>query len=193
SGTISCHGGSTSVVVTANGGTAPYNGIGTYSVGAGNYSYTVTDANNCSAIVSGTITQPSLLTASSNQGTIACHGGSTTVVVTANGGTAPYNGIGTYSVGAGNYSYTVTDVNNCSAIVSGTITQPNLLTASSTAGTIACNGGSTTVVVTANGGTAPYNGIGTYTVAAGNYSYTVTDANNCSAIVLGTITQPNLL
>src|SRR5690606_22255545 len=143
--------------------------------------------------VSGTISQPSQLTASSTQGSILCSGGTTTVSISANGGTAPYSGIGTYTVSAGNYSYAVTDANNCSAIVSGTMTQPSLLTASSTQGSILCNGGTTTVSISGNGGTTPYNGIGIYTVSAGNYSYSVTDANNCSAIVSGTITQPSLL
>jgi hypothetical protein len=192
-GTINCNGGTTTVVVTANGGTAPYSGLGTFSVNAGPYSYTVTDANGCSSIVTGTITQPSALIANANAGTINCNGGTTTVVVTAAGGTAPYSGIGTFSVNAGPYSYTVTDANGCSSIVTGTITQPSALIATATNGTINCNGGTTTVVVTAAGGTAPYSGIGTFSVNAGPYSYTVTDANGCSSIVTGTITQPSAL
>ena len=37
-------------------------------------------------------------------------------------------------------------------------------------GTIDCFGGTTTIVISATGGTAPYSGDGTYTVSAGPYS-----------------------
>ncbi|MFM2228072.1 MAG: hypothetical protein RL664_1415, partial [Bacteroidota bacterium] len=110
---------------------------------------------------------------------ILCFGNSTTVSVTANGGTGPYIGTGTFAVTAGNYSYNVTDVNGCTATTSITVTQPTVVSASATATAIACNGGSATVSITANGGTGPYIGTGSFTVNAGNYSYNVTDVNGC--------------
>src|SRR6185369_16222797 len=115
----------------------------------------------------------SALTASSSQGTaIACHGGSTTVTVSALGGTAPYSGTGSFSVTAGTYNYTVTDNNGCTAVTSITVNEPSAITASSSQGAaIACHGGSTTVTVSALGGTAPYSGTGSFTVTAGTYSY----------------------
>lgn len=64
------------------------------------------------------------------------------------------------------------------------------VTAASSAGTIACYGGKTTVTVTGNGGTAPYTGTGTFTVGAGKHNYTVTDANGCMATTTVTITEP---
>ena len=192
-GTISCNGGTTTVVVTATGGTAPYTGAGSYTVSSGNYSYTVTDANGCTATTTGSVSEPSVLTASSTSGTISCNGGTTTVVVTATGGTAPYTGAGSYTVSSGNYSYTVTDANGCTATTAGSVSEPSVLTASSTTGTISCNGGTTTVVVSATGGTAPYTGEGTFTVSSGNYSYTVTDANGCSATTTGTVSEPVVL
>src|SRR6185436_12694507 len=181
-GTIAC-GGTTTVNVTANGGTAPYSGTGLHTVSAGPYSFTVTDANGCSAVINGTITQPSQLTSSASNGNILCNGGTTTVNVTATGGTAPYSGTGIHNVSAGPYSFTVTDANGCTAVVSGTITQPSQLTASASYGTILCNGGTTTVNITANGGTSPYSGVGVQTVSAGPYSFTVTDANGCTVVV----------
>src|SRR5213079_1624824 len=89
-------------------------------------------------------------------------------------------------------SFTVTDANGCTSIASGTITQPAAaLAASSTAPAIACFGGSSTVTVSATGGTAPYSGTGAFAnQAAGPYSFTVTDANGCTSIASGTITQP---
>ena len=58
-----------------------------------------------------------------------------------------------------------------------------------------CAGGNGTVVVTASGGTGPYTGTGTFTVAAGApYSFTVTDANGCTSnTITGTMNNPQLL
>ncbi len=94
------------------------------------------------------------------------------------------------NVPAGTYSYTVTDANGCTATTSITVSEPSLLTSNSTSGAILCFGGTTTVNVTANGGTAPYTGTGAFTVTAGTYSYTVTDANGCTATTSITINQP---
>ena len=159
-GTISCNGGTTTVTVSATGGTAPYSGAGNFTVGAGTYNYTVTDNKGCTASTSVTVTQPSLLSATSSAGTISCNGGTTTVIVAATGGTAPYSGTGSFTVGAGTYNYTVTDANGCISATSVTVTQPAALSASSSAGTISCNGGNTTVTVSATGGTSPYSGTG---------------------------------
>jgi hypothetical protein len=47
------------------------------------------------------------------------------------------------------------------------------------------------VVITPTGGTAPYNITPAQTnLAAGNYTFTVTDANGCSTTVDVTITEP---
>ena len=190
SGSIACNGGSTTVTVSATGGTAPYSGTGSFTVGAGTYSYTVTDANGCVDVVNITVTEPTALSASSTSGSIACFGGTTRVTVAASGGTAPYSGVGDYTVGAGSYTYTVTDANGCQATTTITVTEPTQLTASSTSGVILCNGGTTTVTVAAAGGTAPYSGTGNYTVGAGIHTYTVTDANGCEATTSITVTEP---
>ena len=50
---------------------------------AGTYSYTVTDANSCTATTTGTITEPSAVMASSSNTAILCHGGNSTVTVSA--------------------------------------------------------------------------------------------------------------
>jgi len=181
------------VTVSATGGTPPYQGTGTVSRSAGTYSYTVTDANSCTATTTGNITQPSALTPSSSNTPILCNGGSSTVTVSATGGTPPYTGTGTASRSAGTYSYTVTDHNGCMATTTGNITQPSALSASSSKTAILCNGGSSTVTVSATGGTAPYTGTGTFSRSAGTYSFTVTDANSCTATTTGTITQPQPL
>jgi hypothetical protein len=131
--------------------------------------------------------------ASSTAGTIKCNGGTTTVTVTAEGGVAPYTGTGTFTVSAGDYIFVVADANGCTDTTRGTIGEPAVLTAASTVGTISCNGGTTTVTVSAAGGTAPYTGAGTFTKGAGTYTFTVTDKNGCTATTMATISQPPAL
>ena len=155
----------------------------------------ITDANGCIATTSVTITEPSALVASSSQGAaISCNGGTTTVTVSATGGTAPYTGTGSFSEVAGTYTYTVTDANGCTATTSVTITEPSALVASSSQGAaILCNGGTTTVTVSATGGTAPYTGTGVVTAGAGTHTYTVTDGLGCSSVTSITVSQPSQL
>jgi len=81
----------------------------------------------------------------------------------------------------------------CYAEASVNITQPALLVASSISGSILCNGGSTNVTVSSNGGNAPYTGIGVFNVSAGSYNYTVTDANGCSANTSINVSEPTAL
>ena len=78
-----------------------------------------------------------------------------------------------------------------------TVVEPAAITVSNVSqSTIPCNGGTATVTITAAGGTAPLsytfdgvtNATGIFTDAAGtNLSYSVTDANNCTAAT-GTFT-----
>lgn len=203
-GAILCNGGNTTLTATTTGGTPSYayllnNGPiqpgNTFSgLNAGTYTVMVSDANICSATSVLSISQPTVLTANSVASPILCFGASSTVNVTANGGTSPYTGTGTYFITAGPYAYTVIDANGCSAQTSGTVTQPTALIASATPGVILCNGGQTSITISASGGTSPYTGTGIINnVNAGPYSYTVTDANGCPANAVGSITQPSAL
>lgn len=136
------------------------------------YTFIVKDATGLSADTSVMVTQPSApLVVSASAGTISFFGGTTTVNVTATGGTAPYKGTGIFTVTAGSHTYTVTDANGCYASAVVNITQPDAtLTASAVVTSINCFGESATATVSAVGGTAPYTGTGTYLVAAGNGS-----------------------
>src|SRR3989440_1717435 len=96
------------------------------------------------ATTSGDITQPNAVMASSSSTPILCHGGNSTVTVSATGGTGTLSGTGTFSVPAGPYSYTVTDANGCMATTTGDITQPNAVMASSSNTAILCHGGNYT-------------------------------------------------
>ena len=190
---IACNGGSSSVTVSASGGTPPYTGTGTFSRTAGTYSFTVTDANNCTATTSVTITEPAALAVTAGATAIACNGGSSSVTVSATGGTPPYSGTGTFTKTAGTHTFTVTDANNCTETATVTITEPSAITVTASASAIACNGGSSTVTVSASGGTPPYSGTGTFTKTAGTHTFTVTDANNCTETATVTITEPSAL
>jgi len=67
------------------------------------------------------------------------------------------------------------------------------LDALASAGSINCNGGTTTVVVTATGGNSPYTGTGSFSVAAGNYKYFVTDVNGLKDSVTITVSEPTAI
>ncbi len=205
-GTITVNGGTTSVSLTASGGTAPYSYTGTTAnVTAGTYTYTVTDAKGCTDTKTVTITEPAPAPLTVSLGStvnVSCFGSSNgSAVATASGGKAPY----TYSwssspvqttaslsnVPAGVYTVTVRDANNITATASVTISQPAILDLNVTPGTITVNGGTTNVTLSATGGTAPYTYSGpTTNVAAGTYTYTVTDAKGCTISKSITITQP---
>ena len=199
-----CHGGTINLYASGTGNnqlyswTGPNNFTSTLqnpvitnftSAAAGTYTVTVTNGNNiCSASASTVVYPAFAIIATATADPILCHGGTTTISVSATGGTAPYNGTGTFTVGAGTYNYTITDANGCTATTSITLQEPAPLTATATAAVITCNGATTDVTVTATGGTAPYTGTGTFTVGSGTYTYTITDANGCTATTTITVT-----
>jgi hypothetical protein len=215
---IGCGGGTGAINLNPNGGTAPFtynwaSGVTTEDrsgLAAGTYAVTVTDANGCTATTSATITQtlgPVLSTSATN---VLCFGGTGTINLTVTGA-APYtyawsDGAATEDrtgLATGTYAVTVTDVNGCTASTSATITTPSvMLTLSATTTNVTCNGSTTGAIdLTTTGGTAPYTynwGSGNTTqdqtgLAVGTYTVTVTDANNCTATLSKTITQPNAL
>src|SRR6185503_732787 len=93
------------------------------------------------------------------------------------------------NLAAGSYTFTVTDASGCSISVPVTVTEPAPITATTAITNVACSGGNTgSVVITPSGGTAPYTITPAQTgLAAGNYTFTVTDANGCTTTVPVTI------
>ncbi len=214
---VLCNGNATgSIDLSVSGGTPAY----TYSwtggatsqdrsnLAAGTYTVTVTDANNCTKTLSATITQPTAIVLSTTQVNVLCNGNATgSIDLTANGGTPAYSynwtgGITTQdrsNLASGTYTVTVTDANNCTQTTSVTITQPTAIVLSTTQVNLLCNGASSgSIDLTVNGGTPAYtyNWTGGATtqdrsnLAAGTYTVTVTDANNCSQTISATITEP---
>jgi gliding motility-associated-like protein len=212
------------ISIQASGGTPPYSYsrdgvsfVGTpllSNVPAGTYTITVRDARLCTFVIPGTVTinQPAPLTASSAVQNITCNGfNNGQVTITPSGGTPPYRfngpqGIQTSNVFPNlvpnnNYSFTVTDFNNCNVTISNVpVTQPAALTFSRTRSNPvgACNAsnGSITVTIPA-GGVAPYaysidgTNFGTGTtfsnLGTGRYVVYMRDANNCIATAVDSL------
>ncbi|MCB0403002.1 MAG: gliding motility-associated C-terminal domain-containing protein [Flavobacteriales bacterium] len=180
------------------------------------YSITVTDSNGCTASASVTIIENSGLNAVINNSTnVSCNGlsdGDANVI--GGGGGAPYtyswNTVPTQTtqtatgLAAGTYIATVTDTNGCTASDTVIITEPALLAITlDSLSNVKCNGGNDGFInIIVSGGTLGYSYAWTPSVStgataagltAGNYSVTVTDANNCTATDNYVITEPNQL
>ncbi|MEI6678011.1 MAG: cadherin-like domain-containing protein, partial [Mariniphaga sp.] len=222
---VLCNGvASGAINITASGGTGSFTynwggGITTEdrtSLAAGTYSVTVTDANNCTASSSFTVTSSPALSLTSTNNAISCKNGSDgSINLSVSGGASPYTYAWTGSnsftastedisnLPAGTYAVTVTDANLCTATLTNlTLTQPSaLLSVIATPTAVACLGGATgSVSAAVSGGTEPYSyawstGAATATVSnliAGTYNLTVTDQNGCkTANAQAIITEPS--
>ncbi len=219
---VSCNGAANgSASILASGGTPSFSYLWSPSGGTsatatnltiGSYTCMVTDAAGCTSSQTYTINQPTALTASTSQTNIACNGNATGAAsVSASGGTSSYTyawsptggtGATATSLTAGSYTCMITDANGCTSQNNFTISQPSVLSVSSSITNVACNGDATgAVTITPSGGTATYtylwsnggNASFKNSLVAGTYTCTVTDANSCTSVQSITITQPAAL
>lgn len=215
SANITCNGLNNGVLtVGMTGGSAPFtyswtpggqsNGTAS-NLAPGTYTCEVTDFYGCKAYASGTITQPSVLSAIMNSNNVKCFGTSTgTVIAAGTGGTGPYTYLwptlastlsAVSNVPVGNYNVNITDANNCTITSSIAVTEPTQVTLSASVTAATCNQANGSATVSASGGTPLY----TYTwttgatgstvsgLGAGTYTISVRDDNNCLQTVAATI------
>lgn len=221
----SCFGFSDGNITTSvNGGLSPYSYLwsasgstepGLDGVNAGMYYLTITDNNSCIKVDSVLVTQPEELTVQiTNQINAGCFGysdGSATAEVA--GGTPEYIFLWdnleasttalVENLEAGEYSVIVTDLHNCTATASLTISQPDTLSLIFTdIENVVCYSQSNgSVSVEASGGTPSYtavwnnpgstSGFSISDLTAGYYTVTVTDSHDCQIIDSTEITQPD--
>jgi len=207
---VSCYGENDGAIsIDISGGTSPYTYFWTTSDGsipagqetnkditgltAGTYTINVTDDADCPGTNSFTVSEPDPLIASESHTDILCNEGSSTVTISATGGTPPYSGTGDFTRTAGTYTFTVTDDNGCTDDVTLTITEPPALSFSTpTITDVTCEGDSDgEIIISASGGTgnitysiSPLTGTqnpaGTFTgLTAQTYTITATDENGC--------------
>ena len=199
-----------SVDVEVIGGVAPFtfdwsNGATTQdlmSLGGGNYSVTITDANDATLQLSGTVFEPSQLSLIGTTSPLSCGAVNGSIALSVDGGIAPY----TYSwsngsnerdlsgLSPGTYSVIVTDANGCS--ISDEFVMLATSDISATISTNSCDDGS--LVVDIVGGVPPY----TYSWSTGEttkdikvsvtgtYDVGIVDANGCATSA--SITVDNL-
>ena len=159
-----------------------------------------------------TITEgPAISFTANNPG---CGGNNGSITATPSGGTSPFTYLWSTSpaqstttatgLTAGNYSVTVSDVNNCSNNSNYSLVTTPSLTLSTSNTPVACNGGSNgTATVSASSGTTPYSYLwntspsqttSTATgLQAGSYSVTVTDNSGCSNTALVNVNSQSAL
>ena len=185
------------------------------NVPAGLYQVIVTDANACTDTLEIEIIEPDPIQINLvDQVNLPCFGDETgSLEVEATGGTAPLQyswstvpptpGTTLNNLGEGSYTVTVTDDNGCQATETYTITAPDQIEIQVDAiQNVLCNGENTgSVTVSATGGVPEYSfewndpntqsGATADNLAAGTYTVTVTDQNNCTGQLEITITEPS--
>lgn len=213
-----------SIIVTPSGGTAPYtylwqDGVTTKdrtNITFGDYSVTITDANNCSKVINATVGMTTdMVVTEVSKTNVICYGDNTgALTINVTGGTAPYTyqwptnvvtGAGTNSISgltAGNYNVVVTDANGCITNATFSITQNAAISGYVSSGSFNCfltTNNLVTIEVYGGSGIytyswAPYGGTGkTATgLATGDYEVTVTDSNGCQGVVNVSVMNANL-
>jgi SprB repeat len=192
-----CFGQTGSVDLTVVGGTSSYSyswtGAGGFTgsiedvdgVSAGPYSVTVTDANNCTTVATGTLGGPSaaVTVVTTSKTNTSCEGSNNgTIDITATGGSPSYTYLWSDSntsedrsgLSPGDYIVTVTDANGCQTSMTETITEPTGLEISFTKTDPTCPPGANPIVnsdgsidITVVGGTGTYTYAWTTVTGAG--------------------------
>ena len=182
------------------------------NLGAGSYTVTARDINNCTGsvvvtltvvnpctgitiTVAGTFTNPTSGSANDGSITASASGGAIPYMFSLNGGTFQTSNVFN-NLGAGSFTVTARDANNCTGSVVFTLTAPNpcagvtITISSSTSPQVPCVSPNGSITINATGGTGPY----TYSLNSGAFqasnifsnltaaSYTLAarDVNSCN-------------
>ena len=179
---------------------------------AGVYTVTVSTASGCDTVITFNISEPTALQVQTVSINATCYGGTGMAYIdtTLLGGTAPYSFLwstiplqtsaSVTGLSAGTYSVTVTDFNGCSQSQAVTVGEPSPLAINISSMTPAtCSQANGSITVNVAGGTPAYNFLwstlppqSTQTassLAAGNYTVTVTDNYSCTATASFTVTN----
>lgn len=192
--------------------TSTANGLNT-----GTYIVLVTDANNCQASQSVTISSTGNLSLQLAITSASCNGSSDgSINAIATTGSAPFtylwddpnaqtNATAT-GLAAGTYTVVVNGAGGCSSSQTGLIYEPSEILLSITSNPASCAGGGGDATGNATGGTPPYfyqwddpNTQTTNTaigLVAGSYTLTLTDSNNCQlnqSVLITNIGGPSIL
>lgn len=202
-----------SISSSLSGGSAPFtyswsNGTTSttiVSVPAGTYSLTVTDANGCTAVADTTLLDSPSPTVSLTATDEICLNNNGSITTIINNGTAPFdviwsNGATTLnltSLEAGDYSISVYDAEGCST--TETITIDNIAgpVISITIENTTCGNANGSLISSITDGTSPFSyawsnftsSADLTSIAAGTYTLTVTDANNCTDTATATVSD----
>jgi len=195
-------------------GAAPYTFT---NVAAGPHTIVVTDGAGCATnTINVTVASGIPLTTTVNKTDVLCNGGATGTITISQ----PITGITPFQysldgiiwqasntfIGLSTGTYTVfyRESTGCQGSQTITVGEPTVLTASTVIVPVVCNGQANGIItVTANGGLSPYqysiNGGAAwqagniFNAAAGSYTITIRDVNNCITTRAVTITQPAAL
>ncbi len=209
-----CAGNDGSIQLLLSGGTGTYTVVWTddadagllrENLTAGSYTVNVKDENNCVTTVTFTLTDTEgMLNLDLEIFDVACFGENTGEVLPAVTGAempvvfmlngtenAPLN-----ALAAGDYELTATDANGCSAVVNFTVSQPATLLITETVNNANCGQNNGSIDLEIVGGTPfpddgyniEWNAGNGENLAAGSYSVTVTDAENCTLTETYTVT-----
>lgn len=213
-------------VTTVLGGTSPYLydfGSGATAsntetgLAAGAYTVTVTDANNCVATSSVTVSGSTQLNFTAITNEPSCNGSSDgSINLNIADGTPPYsyswssgptsgNGTGTIinNLFAGSYTIQLTDVNGCNEIISTSISEPSAFEVSTNTTSLTCNGDTDGSIELLGTDAQNYSyawdngqdsGSGTGAVisnlSAGQYDIQITNTDGCSTSILASLAEP---
>jgi len=186
---------------------------------AGYYRLTVTDANSCVATLSANVTEPDELVAVANVSPIICAGDVAQLSASATGGTGVYAQYFWFreenttspvcvqpnyqNVAPGTYYLVAKDSHNCTDTIQVVVEDAESHNFAVSVTNATCNGASNgAIAITAEG-----ENIGDFAFAwsnsissnnnansleAGNYSVTITDANNCTTVIDTVVSEPEV-